>query len=377
MNFLIFDTEQTYNYGYIVLDNDMKIILEEDLVITNNFENRKLIGENTYKRKKPIYEKETDCRFISSADGAKRIQEVLTKYKIDYIIAHNSNEDKRQLELLSQQTGIKFSDIPFYDSVRLVKFFFPNNVQTNLKDTISDITGLNIKQTHTALADCRLLEGLISPLGTSLPILIKYQDLFTVQQDDINQMFFSHLRDFFPFPKNIKEIQSIGGFNNSRGDKTKLNNFLRKMAELKFFELSDCIEYSEKTGKPLKTPGTIVSTGEHFDNLLKINYLYCNINNLQEHIEAYCINKMMEAEEDTDIVRQVEIYKNNLDKIYQVKAQNLEKEREELQSTVATLIIKKINPIIKFPFFNKELKYIKTLVANNDIQKLYEYFIKN
>lgn len=190
-------------------------------------------------------------------------------------------------------------------------------------------------------------------------------------------MFFSHLRDFFPFPKNIKEIQSIGGFNNSRGDKTKLNNFLRKMAELKFFELSDCIEYSEKTGKPLKTPGTIVSTGEHFDNLLKINYLYCNINNLQEHIEVYCINKMMEAEEDTDIVRQVEIYKNNLDKIYQVKAQNLEKERKKLQSTVATLIIKKINPIIKFPFFNKELKYIKTLVANNDIQKLYEYFIKD
>lgn len=52
MNFLIFDTEQTYNYGYIVLDNNMKVIVEEDLVIINNFENRKLIGENTYKRKK-------------------------------------------------------------------------------------------------------------------------------------------------------------------------------------------------------------------------------------------------------------------------------------------------------------------------------------
>lgn len=377
MNFLIFDTEQTYNYGYIVLNDSMKIILEEDLVITNNFENRKLIGENTYKRKKPIYEKEANCKFVSSASGAKRMQEVLSKYKIDYIIAHNSNEDKRQLELLSQQTGIKFPDVPFYDSVKTVKFFFPNNVQTNLKDTISDITGLNIKQTHTALADCRLLEGLISPISASLPILIKYQDLFITQEDNINQIFFSHLKDFFPLPKNIKEIQNIGGFNSSRGDKTKLNNFLKKMAELKFFELSDCVEYSEKTGKPLKTPGIMVTTGEHFDNLLKISYLYCNINNFQKQIEAYCINKMMEAEEDTDVVQQVEIYKNNLDKIYQVKVQNLEKEWEELQGTVATLIIKKINPIIKFPLFNKELKYIKTLIANNDMQRLYEYFIKD
>ena len=239
MNFLIFDTEQTYNYGYIILDDSMKIILEEDLVITNNFENRKLIGENTYKRKKPIYEKEANCRFVSSADGAKRIQEVLIKCRIKYVIAHNSNEDKRQLELLSQQTGIKFPDIPFYDSVKTVKFFFPNNVQTNLKDTISDITGLNIKQTHTALADCRFLEGLISPIGAYLPILIKYQDLFTTQGNDINQMFFPHLKDFLPLPKNIKEIQNIGGFGSSRGDKTKLNNFLKKMAELKFFELSD------------------------------------------------------------------------------------------------------------------------------------------
>lgn len=329
------------------------------------------------KEKKPIYEKEPNCKFVSSANGAKKIQEVLSKYKIDYIIAHNSNEDKRQLELLSQQTGINFPDIPFYDSVKLVKFFFPNNIQTNLKDTISDITGLNIKQTHTALADCRLLECLIGPIGNFLPTLIKYQDLFTSKEDDIEFTFFCHLRDFLPLPKNIKEIQSLSGFSNNRGDKTKLNNFLKKMAELKFFELNDCIEYSEKTGKPLKTPGIVVTAGEHFDDSLKINYLYCNINIFQGYVETYCINKLMEAEEDTDIIQQLEIYKNNLDRIYQVKAKNLEEERKKVQETVARLIIEKINPIIKFLFFNKELKYIKTLISNNDIQKLYEYFIKD
>lgn len=104
-----------------------------------------------------------------------------------------------------------------------------------------------------------------------------------------------------------------------------------------------------------------------FDTEQTYNYGYIVLDNDMKII----------LEEDADVVQQVEIYKNNLDKIYQVKAQNLEKERKELQDTVATLITKKIKPIIKFPFFNKELKYIKTLIANNDMQKLYEYFIKD
>ena len=37
MNYLILDTEQTYNYGYIVVTEKGDILLRENLVLTNNF----------------------------------------------------------------------------------------------------------------------------------------------------------------------------------------------------------------------------------------------------------------------------------------------------------------------------------------------------
>ena len=110
MTHLIFDTEQTYNYGYIVVNEKGEILLRKNLVLTNNFENRKLIGENTYKRKKPIYEKDPYAQFITSADGAKILANHLIEYNIEQIISHNISEDRRQLELLNQQTGISFPD---------------------------------------------------------------------------------------------------------------------------------------------------------------------------------------------------------------------------------------------------------------------------
>ena len=49
MNYLILDTEKTYNYGYILVNHNQEVLLRRNLIIQNNFENRNIIGENTYK----------------------------------------------------------------------------------------------------------------------------------------------------------------------------------------------------------------------------------------------------------------------------------------------------------------------------------------
>lgn len=239
MNYLILDTEKTYNYGYILVNHNQEVLLRRNLIIQNNFENRNIIGENTYKTKKRFYEADPDARFISSAEGANIIANDLSTNNIDFIIAHNANEDKRQLELLHQQTGVSFSQIPFYDSINLVKILFPNNTQTGLEAIVSDITNGSIQQTHTALQDCDLLLSFILPILPYLGYFIEYKEIFAHDNDyEITYKVLSNLKQILPLPKSIKEIQNILSID-SRGDKTKLTNFFKKTSQSYDFWTTD------------------------------------------------------------------------------------------------------------------------------------------
>lgn len=239
MNYLILDTEKTYNYGYILVNHNQEVLLRRNLIIQNNFENRNIIGENTYKAKKKFYEADPDARFISSAEGANIIANDLSTNNIDFIIAHNANEDKRQLELLHQQTGVSFPQIPFYDSINLVKILFPNNTQTGLEAIVNDITNSSIQQTHTALQDCDLLLSFILPILPYLGYFIEYKEIFAHDNDyEITYKVFSNLKQILPLPKSIKEIQNILGID-SRGDKTKLTNFFKKTSQSYDFWITD------------------------------------------------------------------------------------------------------------------------------------------
>lgn len=50
-NFMIIDTEKTYNIGVVIFNKE--IIYKRQFVVKENFEDRKLCGEQNYKRKKP------------------------------------------------------------------------------------------------------------------------------------------------------------------------------------------------------------------------------------------------------------------------------------------------------------------------------------
>ena len=399
MNYLILDTEQTYNYGYIVVTEKGDILLRENLVLTNNFENRKLIGENTYKRKKPIYEKDPYVKFVTSAEGAKIMADRMKEYSIAQIISHTVSEDRRQLELLHTQTGISFPEIPFYDSINLVKVLFPNNTQTGLEAIVSDVTGIDVKQTHTALADCELLLTLINPIIEYLPYFIKYQDIFAHDADyEITEKFFTNLNAILPLPKNVKVVQALLGMDEARGDKTKVNNFLKKASlDYHFWDMYECVEYSEKTGKPLKTPGLEMRNGANFQDALAIGALFTSLDKIGETICSACIAYQAAQETDEMLVEKLNIYKTTFDNEFAAQKAAFAKECAEreaafakecaereaafakreatIQATVANMLMSKIGPVVNGGLFNSDAKIVKNLVKANDTKGLYNYFM--
>ena len=254
MNYLIFDTEKTYNYGYILMNDKGGTLLKRNIVVTNNFENRNIIGENTYKTKKKYYEADPNACFISSSEAAAMIVKDLSQ--VDYILAHNCSEDRRQLELLHQQTGVNFPQIPFYDTINLVKIFFPQNIQTSLEAVVNDISDNPIQQTHTALQDCELLSMILTPILPYLGYFIEYQEVFAHDNDyEITQKVLNNFDKILPLPKKMEDIQVVLGIE-SRGDKTKLTNFFNKTSQNYSF---------------WNVVNKTVDKGTHFDTLFFLN----------------------------------------------------------------------------------------------------------
>ena len=380
MNYLIFDTEQIYNYGYIVIKDTGEIILRQNLVLTNNFENRKLIGENTYKRKMPIYQKDPNTKFVNSAEGANIIAKTLRTYNIDYIIAHNASEDKRQLALLHEQTGIDFPEIPFYDSINLVKILFPNNTQTNLEAIISDISNFEVKQTHTALADCEMLLRLISPIINHLSYFIKYHDIFAHDSDyEVTYKFFINFNKINKFPENVKWIHQLIGMDDSTGERKKTGNFIKKIEkEYKIWTTEECIEYSAKTAKPLKTPGLAMNCeGKGLEEAKYISYLFTNLEKLASIVVESCVNSQAKQETDEAVIERLNAYKEQYErKIYELEEKYNERERK-LKEGFANALLNKLPNIIKGGIFNKDFKEVHKLVSANDGVALYNYFMSN
>ena len=402
MNYLIFDTEQTYNYGFIVVNGNGEILHRCNLVLTNNFENRHLIGENTYKRKKPIYEADPDARFMGSGEGAEYIKTTLQKFNIEQIISHNISEDRRQLELLAQQTGVSFPEIPFYDSINLVKVLFPNNTQTALEAIISDISGIDVKQTHTALQDCDLLYHLIAPIIGFMPCFIQYKDIFAHDNDyEVTSNFFLHLNTIFPLPRPIEDIQTLLKMDDTAGNKKIVSNFLKRAAtEFGLWVVEEYTKYG-KNGNPLKTPGLRIDHSDNpdkQDDLLLIASLFTELNKIADIIIASCVKHQASQETNETINARFEAYKSTLDAEHIARAQQLEqkyKAREQalaeqerkfeeacaariaaIDRTVANAIISKIGPIARGGLFNAEAKKVKTMVNNHDTQGLFDYFMK-
>ena len=337
MNYLIFDAEKTYNYGYIVVNEKGETLLRQNLILTNNFENRNIVGENTYKRKLPIYKKDPDALFISSAEAAELFSKVIIDFDIKQIISHNINEDRRQLEHLREQTGIDIPYISFYDSINLIKILFPNNTQTGLEAIISDITGLDVKQTHTALADCDLLLKLVAPIIEYIPYFIKYDEIFAHDNDyEITQNFFTHFNDILPFPVDIKEVQSVLNMDSSSGDKRKVTNFVKKVE--KNYKLWNT---SEGANGSLM----IITNPEGMNDATTISALYTNLKTIAAEVVGACTSHQLLLETDESIIEKLNAYKatHNIE---------LEKMEEMLKAKEKELIEKEKNLIEKEKIIN-------------------------
>ena len=389
MNYLIFDTEKTYNYGYILMNDKGGTLLKRNIVVTNNFENRNIIGENTYKTKKKYYEADPNACFISSSEAAAMIVKDLSQ--VDYILAHNCSEDRRQLELLHQQTGVNFPQIPFYDTINLVKIFFPQNIQTSLEAVVNDISDSPIQQTHTALQDCELLEMIISPILPYLGYFIEYQEIFAHDNDyEITQKVLSNLDKILPLPKKMEDIQTVLGIE-SRGDKTKLTNFFNKTSQnYNFWNITN----------------KIVDKGTHFDTVKILSNLMKALPDIKNLIIQSCSKytpdvATIEPKED------LSAYKKQLEKEYQDKLNTLkdqygwqmlecEEEIRNLKNEVSRLsnsrrrarpdvaavetalvrrMIANFNTLSHGSIFNKNARFFKKCLKKRDAQALFDMLL--
>ena len=386
MNYLIFDTEKTYNYGYILMNDKGGTLLKRNIVVINNFENRNIIGENTYKTKKKYYEADSNACFISSSEAAAMIVKDLSQ--VDYILAHNCSEDRRQLELLHQQTGVNFPQIPFYDTINLVKIFFPQNIQTSLEAVVNDISDSPIQQTHTALQDCELLEMIISPILPYLGYFIEYQEIFAHDNDyEITQKVLSNLDKILPLPKKMEDIQTVLGIE-SRGDKTKLTNFFNKTSQnYNFWNITN----------------KIVDKGTHFDTVKVLSNLMKALPDIKGMIIQSC-GKYTPDVATIEPKEDLSAYKKQLEKEYQDKLDTLkdqygwqmleyEEEIRNLKNEVSRLsnsrrrarpdvaavetalvhrMITNFNTLSRGSIFNKNARFFKKCLKKRDAQALFD-----
>lgn len=390
MNYLIFDTEQTYNYGGIVVNEKGEILKRLNLVLTNNFENRSLIGENTYKRKKPIYEKDPDVKFMGSGEGAEFFKKLLNEFKIEQIISHNISEDRRQLELLAQQTGVKFPEIPFYDSINLVKVLFPNNTQTGLEAIVSDITGIDVKQTHTALQDCDLLYNLIYPIIEFMPCFIKYKDVFAHDANyEVTQKFFTSLDKILPFPATFDDIQEKLGMADT-GAKRICSNFL-KDTTLNLWRVEEYIKFG-KTGKPLKTPGMqiVELNTKSTEDVKLIGRLFNTLDVIADTIVAACVKHQASQETDETITARLEKYKTQIAEEYaekemqmrakelaaEAKIAELKKMQQAKEAQMRVKFVENLTPCVSGGLFNSSFKTLKNYVNSKDYMGLWNWLLR-
>ena len=95
--------------------------------------------------------------------------------------------------------------------------------------------------------------------------------------------------------------------------KSIVNNFLKKTsAEYHFWELVECVEYSEKTGKALKTPGLEVRVGANIDDAVAISALFNNLDLIGETICSMCIAYQASQETDERILEKLNLIRLSL-----------------------------------------------------------------
>lgn len=356
-NFMIVDTEKTYNIGVVIFNKE--IVFKRQYVVKENFEDRKICGEQNYNRKKVLFDNDKNVEYGNAVEICTKLSELAQKYNIEAIFAHNAAEDRISITNLYKQCQAYCSAqnildmTKLVDTVKIVKFLYPNNVYTSLEDTVNDILGTSLRQVHTALDDCIWLSCILTPLS-------EYLDLYTRAEYFMNNLKDNAIIDIINFFPKEEEITDSKLFNCiSLADEAEytiktLNTRLKELVEQNVFIVREQPKLG-KNGQILKTTEKayrLTEFGKDIINRLQdfqrndfqskientartLLLPYVN-SNQQEDLKLF--KESIEAQLNTeyaDKFKRLEEEKNNLETLKSNIRKELEEEFENVEKTAA------------------------------------------
>lgn len=183
---MILDTETvglikpfTYDIGFLVLDEDLKVVDSRHYIIEQIYRNKELFATAYYSTKKPKYTnlmKGKKAEKIKLGHATQKIATIIKKYGITKVYAYNSNFDRNALKFTTEFYKVKnpFASLQFIDIMILAKklynsceyqaFAIKNDFTTekgNLKHTAETVYAFIIgdseyKEEHLSIPDCKI-----------------------------------------------------------------------------------------------------------------------------------------------------------------------------------------------------------------------------
>ena len=369
-NFMIIDTEKTYNVGVVIFNKE--IIYKKQFVVKENFEDRKLCGEQNYKRKKTLFENNPDVEYGNAVEICDKLTHLVNNYQIETIFAHNCAEDRVSITNLYNQCKAYCSSQNIFDianlvdTIKIVKTLYPENIYTSLEETINDILGISLHQVHTALDDCIWLSTILIPMSECL-------DLYTDAEYIMNNLKDNAIIDiinFFPEEREISDVELFTSIADADEDEytiRTLNNRLKELVAHNILSVREEIKKG-KNGQPLKTTDKFYKFTNPFGLNIIRKVKYFRTTDFQTEIEKMARKTLLpyinQNEKDNLSIFKEQI-KKELEEQYLKQLNQLKEENDNFKSSIRNLeyMTQQLNQLEKD---NDDLKsYIKNLEYKN------------
>lgn len=379
MNHIVFDTEGTYNIGYVILDADCeKVLCEKQLVISENFNNPKLVGEEMHKVKTRRFT-ETNAIFCSAVEAITALNKDLKEYQVKYAWAYNLNVDIKSITMIFNQAAPyektltnPIDQLHCCDLAALVKFIYEikQGENYNLEFFISDKLSRKVTQFHDGLTDAKwcsyILKGVFAP-----EVYAEAKTIFA--QMDIAMSNAIEIASLTIGAQGFSADDAISILNPSDYTVKTLNTRLNKLVEAGFLTKYECPKYG-KNGNLLKT--TLTKYKRVNDKvILSIATMYLTLEgkeNMKKEIKTKLLSHIfsgLSEEQNIDIA----LIKKALEDEFNLCKQTLEIKYSDAMEKVAKEKIK-IKQTAEQDKYILELQYQK---KNNQLDREYQEKIQN
>ena len=377
--YLILDTEKTYNFGWVILNEKGEKEIEKQYVISDNFNNRLICGESTYTRKKKYFDNDKNIKYGNPKDCLLSLYHDLLNNNITIIIGHNVSEDRNQVGNLIQQVLpfcldtekdlIKkcFDNILYFDSQKIIKALLPQNHYLSIKDTMEDLTGLSYKQSHTALADCLCLSDILIPT-------IKYFDIFLLNDNliwdnEITQAVIKTYNNCFNF------VSSADAFAKISTTTFTIKAFNNKCDTFVNYNLMDYCERPKigKNGNVLKTTEKCYKLTDKGKNIF---YLYHEFKTILWKEKLTSIFETQYINNDEELL----FFKNKIEEQlktqYKIKEEQLKTQYKIKEEQLKTQYNRKQNDLsFSKQQYENEKQKLDNILANIDAKIITRFYL--